>query len=311
MQIGLGPIFQPASSLPGAITELFVIVLVICGVILAVVTVWVCYCILYCRAEPGAPEPKQVHGNLKMEITWTAIPLVIVIFIFFITLRVMGKSDPAPHREPDLIVTGHQWWWEALYPANGVHVADEIHIATGKPYLLRIRSADVLHDFWTPQLGRKIHGVPGHPNDIWVEADQAGSYWGECAEYCGGQHAWMRFVIIAEPESDFEAWTKQQLQPMPGLQIGKAGRGRKIFQQEMCVNCHAIAGVSTNGTAGPDLTHLSTRQIIGGGVLTNTPENLASWLKDPQKAKPSSLMPNFNLSDEQVQELTAFLESTK
>jgi cytochrome c oxidase subunit 2 len=311
MQSGLGPIFHPMSPQAGAITGLFALVLFICGVILLIVVSSVGYCVLRCRGKDGAPEPKQVFGYRKLEMIWTTIPFAIVVFIFAMTARVMSSSDPPKNGNPDLIVIAHQWWWDVRYPAEGVHAANEIHIPTGKALLLRLESADVLHDFWVPQLSRKIHAVPGHPNEIWLEADQPGTYMGECAEYCGTQHAWMRFLVIAESPMAFDSWTRQQLQPLPANGEGAPGRAGKIFQQYTCLNCHAVSGISTNGTAAPDLTHLASRQTLGAGVLENTPDNLARWLKNPQAIKPGCLMPNFKLTDQQAQDLTDFFESAK
>lgn len=295
----------------GAISGLFAVVLVICGGILAFVVAWIVACILLCRAKDGAPEPEQIKGRKNLEITWTAIPFLIVVFIFCMTARVMSTSDPAESRPPDLIITGHQWWWDVRYASNGVHTANEIHIPIGVPLLADIESADVLHDFWAPQLARKIHAVPGHPNHIWLQADKAGTYQGECAEYCGTQHAWMRFLVIAEKPEDFNRWRETQLRPLPTTNFGMAAEGRRVFDQYSCVNCHAVAGVATNATAAPDLTHVAARETLGGCVITNTPESLARWLRNPQGLKPGCLMPNFGLTEDQVRQLVAFFEAKK
>ncbi len=295
----------------GAICGLFTLVLIICGFILAVVSVWVGCSAWRCRGKADAPEPEQIFGNRKLEITWTAIPFAVVVFIFGLTARVMSSSDPPKNRHPDLIVTAHQWWWEARYLAEGVHAANEIHIPAGQPVLLRLESADVLHDFWVPQLARKIHAVPGHPNEIWLEADQPGTYLGACAEFCGTQHAWMRFLVIAESAAAFESWTRQQLKPVPANDDAVAGRARRILQQLTCLNCHAVSGISTNGTAAPDLTHMAGRQTLGAGVMENTPDNLTRWLKNPQAIKPGCLMPDFKLTDQQVRDLADFFEAAK
>jgi cytochrome c oxidase subunit II len=308
----MGPIFHPMSPQAGAITGLFITVLVICGFIFLIVTASVGYCVLRCRAKPDAAEPEQIMGAKKLEVAWTAIPFAIVIFIFAMTARVMSSSDPPSEgRSPDLIVTGHQWWWEARYPAEGVRAANEIHIPTGKRLLLRLESADVIHDFWTPQLTRKIHAVPGHPNDIWLESDSPGEFLGVCADFCGTQHAQMRFLVVAEAPEAFDSWAKQQVQPITASADLAAGRGRKIFDQFACINCHAVNGVSTNNAAGPDLTHIAGRKTLGSDLFDNSPDNLARWLKNPQAIKPGCLMPNFGLTDEQARDVTAFLEATK
>ena len=165
------------------------------------------------RWREGEADPHQLAGNKTIEIIWTAIPCVIVVALFALTARTMSLSDPPPAPTPDLVVIGHQWWWEARYPKSGVVAANEIHIPVGKALSVRLDSADVLHEFWVPELARKITAVPGHPNHIWIEADKPGTYLGICSEFCGTQHAWMHFLIVAEPQAEFDAWEKAQLQP--------------------------------------------------------------------------------------------------
>ncbi len=164
--------------------------MIVCAAILALVTGLVAYSIWKFR-DRGGPEPKQVEGHKRLEIAWTAAPLAIVAGIFALTLRAMDASDPPSDREPDLTVIAHQWWWEVRYKSGAV-TANEIHVPTGKPLVVAVESADVVHDFWVPELGRKIDAVPGHANRVWMQADAAGTYIGACAEYCGVQHAWMR-----------------------------------------------------------------------------------------------------------------------
>ncbi len=305
------PVLSPASPDALAISHLFTILFIICGVIFALVTGLVIYSIIRYRRRPQDGEPAQVMGNTKLEIVWTAIPLMLLGWVFFLTIRVMMASDPSPRLKPDLVVIGHQWWWEVHYPNSGVVTANEIHIPTGKRLLTRVLSADVIHSFWVPELARKMDMIPGHPNHLYVEADQPGAYYGTCSEYCGAQHAWMRLTVIAEPPAQFAAWEQHQLHAAPAPATTPAARGLHTFQSMTCINCHSIAGVNGFQKVAPDLTHLATRTIIGSGVMKNTPANLALWLKNPQAIKPGCNMPNLQLTDPQVQDLVAYLETLK
>jgi cytochrome c oxidase subunit 2 len=305
------PVFNPASPQGKAISDLFFAVLVICGVILAIVSGVVAYSLVRSRARLGAGEPRQVFGSRSLEILWTVVPLLVLVWIFTITVQAMRVSDPAPTGPPDLTIIGHQWWWEARYAQSGVVTANEIHIPAGERLSVRLESADVIHDFWAPQLGRKMDMVPGLTNHIWLQADRPGTYLGACAEYCGAEHAWMRFLVIAEPPAQFAAWAARQAQPAPAPATAPEARGRQLFLQMTCVNCHAIRGFSAVANAAPDLTHLASRRTLGAGVLQNTPADLARWLKNPQAAKPSCKMPNLNLTGAQVDDLVSYFESLR
>jgi cytochrome c oxidase subunit 2 len=191
------PVFNPTSPEARAISELFLAVLVICGVILAIVTGLVAYSLVRSRAQPGAGEPRQVFGNHRLEILWTVVPVLVLMWILALTVRAMRISDPSGNDPPDLIVIGHQWWWEVRYPNRSAVTANEIHIPAGERLSVQLESADVIHDFWAPQLGRKMDMIPGLTNHIWLQADKPGTYLGACAEYCGAEHAWMRFLVVA------------------------------------------------------------------------------------------------------------------
>jgi cytochrome c oxidase subunit 2 len=263
------------------------------------------------RWREGEPDPKQFAGNHKVELIWTAIPCMIVIALFALTARTMSLSDPPPAPEPDLIVTGHQFWWEARYPKSGVVVANEIHLPLGKAFSVRLESSDVLHEFWVPELARKITAVPGHPNHLWLQADQPGTYLGICSEFCGAQHAWMHFLIVVEPAAEFAVWEQSQLQSATKTLNEATTRGLALFQQKTCVNCHAINGVTAETRVGPDLTHFASRRQLGAGIADNTPENLRRWLTDPQRIKPGCHMPDFHLTAAEVESLAAYLETLK
>ena len=306
-----GSIFDPVSPHAQAISDLFVITLWICAAIFAVVAGIVGYSLVRYRWNEGASDPVQLAGNKRVEIIWTAIPFLIVLVLFGLTVQAMEKSDPAPPLgEPDLVVIGHQWWWEVRSPKLGFVTANEIYIPVGRPISIRLDTADVLHEFWVPQLTRKMTTVPGRGNHIWMQADKPGIYQGVCSEFCGTQHAWMRFEVIAVSEGEFDAWVQQQRQ-VAAAPAGDAARGAQLFRDLTCINCHAIQGVESRPTAGPDLTHVASRRYLGSGIVPNTPENLRRWMTDPQEVKPGALMPSFKLNDEQLAHLLAYLATLR
>jgi cytochrome c oxidase subunit 2 len=301
---------SPSSPFAASIASLFEITLVVCAAIGIGVAVAIAYSLVAFPAHADGDEPPQVTGNGKLEIIWTLVPIGIVIGLFAMSLQTMAVSDPPADRAPDLVVTGHQWWWEARYP-TGVVTANEIHIPTGTPILVRLLSADVIHDFWVPQLARKMDAVPGHPNFFWMSADTPGTYGGTCAEYCGAQHAWMRLLVIADPPERFDAWQKAQLAPAAAPAATAAARGEKTFRDEACGSCHAIAGRGFDGRVAPDLTHLQMRDTLGAGATDDTPQSLAAWLRDPQSIKPGCHMPDFKLTDGKITDLVAYLEELR
>ena len=303
--------FSPGSQSTQAIFHLWMVAIAILGLIFLLVTSFIVYSLMKYRWREGEADPEQVAGQGTVELVWTVVPLCIVVLLFILTVKTMGESDPGPAPKPDLIVIGHQWWWEVRYPNSGVVTANEIHIPTGQPLSVELESVDVLHEFWVAQLARKMTTVPGHPNYIWLEADAAGSYPGSCSEFCGTEHAWMRFTVIAQSPADFAAWQRSQLQPSVPPMDAQAVDGEHLFMQMSCVNCHAIAGTPAQARVGPDLTHLAGRTQIGAGLLDNSPDNLRTWLRNPQLAKPGVEMPNFEFSDQQLTMLTDYLETLR
>ena len=306
-------LFHPVSPEAQSITHLSIFVGVVMLAILVLITVLVLYAVVKFRSRPGAPEPPQVFGNSRLEKTWTIAALITVTVIFIFTIQTMHSADrtPAPGQKPNLIIIGHQWWWEARYPDSGVVTANEIHIPLDKAWLVRLESADVIHDWWVPDLGRKIDAIPGHPNHFWIQADKPGTYLGTCAEYCGAQHAWMRIRVIVQPEAEFKAWEQRQLQVPAKPTSGLAAQGSKLFSQLTCANCHAVAGTPARADIGPDLTHVASRETLAAGRLEDTPENLGKWVSNPQAYKPGAHMPDFNFTQQQVNELVAYLETLK
>jgi cytochrome c oxidase subunit 2 len=307
--LGANDVFNPQSPLARATTDLLNLTLIVSAVILTLVSVLVLVCILRFRARPSAPgEPEQFHGHNRLELVWTAGPILLLAYLFVMTVQAMRASDPpTANQTPDVVVTGHQFWWEVRYPGSGVVTANEIHIPVGKKLLFELRSADVIHDFWVAQLSRKMDAIPEQPNSIWIEADRAGAYPGACSEFCGAQHAWMRLLVIAEPKDEFESWQKRQLESAARPEGAAAQRGALLFQRLTCVNCHAIGGSTTPVQPGPDLRHVAARTTLGAGVVANTPEGLARWIKNPQALKPGNLMPSMRLNQEQVSDLATYL----
>lgn len=333
MSASSGSIFSPVSPEAQAISHLFIVTLWICAAIFAIVAGIVGYSLAKYRWRDGDPDPAQLAGNKTVEIVWSVIPFLIVLLLFGLTVHAMERSDPPASGPPDLIVVGHQWWWEIQDPKHGFVTANEIHIPVGRQISVQLDATDVLHEFWIPQLTRKMTTVPGAKNHVWMEADRPGIYQGVCSEFCGTQHAWMRFEVVAEPQDDYDAWVRRQQMPARSVS-GAPARGRDVFRQMTCVNCHAIrdreivaqlasleiAGPrATLGTspspdsrrpnAGPDLTHLASRRRIGSAIVANTPENLRRWLEDPSQVKPGVKMLNFKLRRDQIDDLVAYFET--
>jgi cytochrome c oxidase subunit 2 len=306
-------LFPAASGEAYDINRLFLQYMILAGIIISLVAGLVIIAAIRFRSGRRPETPPQVFGNKYLEITWTVLPGMALALFFYLTIKTMMEIN-APFskgRKPDIVVVAHQWWWEMHYPDYKLITANELHIPVGKRLLMRVESADVIHDWWVPALGRKIDAVPGRLNYNWIEANAPGDYEGTCSEYCGMQHAWMRIKVIAQPPAEFQKWIahQQQIPPLPTDSV--AQRGALLFQNMACANCHRIAGTPAESHIGPDLTHLASRETILSGMLPNTPENLQRWLKNPQKIKEGAHMPDFRLSPEQIKDLTTYLEALK
>lgn len=305
--------FNSGSPQAEAAVSLFNVVFLISLLIFVIVAGGVIFSAIRFRQRPGEGDPPQIEGNRWLEVTWVVVPLFLLGFVSVLTLQKLDLIKPPapPDPQPDLIVTGYQWWWDVEYPQAGVITANEIHIPTGQRVLLRLKGGDVIHSFWVPELGGKADMVPGHPVYLWLEASQPGTYNGACTEFCGNQHAWMRLRVVAQTPEAYQAWLAAQAKNPPAPTSGAAAQGAQFFQQSTCVNCHAIRGTAAKARVGPDLTHLASRETLAAGVLTNTSDHLAQWLKDPQAVKPGNHMPAFGLSNDQIQQLVAYLETLK
>ena len=305
--------FVPQSPMAQAISNIFILTLWIGAAVGLLVFVLVTIAIIRFRRRAGdEKEPKQIYGNRRLEIAWTVAPALLLIFLFGLTVKTSFTSDPTiSSKDPDVVVIGHQWWWEIRYPKYGVITANEVHLPVGQKVIGDFESADVIHDFWVPELGRKIDMIPGHPNQMYVQVDKPGIYLGTCAEYCGTEHAWMRIRVIAQTPEEFAAWIKSQQQVPAVPTTGEAAQGAQLFQAIPCQSCHTIAGTAAKGTVGPDLTHFASRQTLGTGVLDNNAGTLTAWLSNPQAIKPGIYMPNLRLSNDQITALVAYLETLK
>jgi cytochrome c oxidase subunit 2 len=205
-------------------------------------------------------------------------------------------------------VTGHQWWWEIRYPGTRAVTANELHIPVRTPVRVEVRTADVIHSFWVPELNRKIDTIPGTTNAIELDADAVGSYRGQCAEFCGVQHAHMGLVVVAEPAAQFRQWLAGQARPAAPPATAAARRGQELFTSAGCQSCHAIRGTAASGDVGPDLTHLASRKTLGALAIPNTREYLRSWIVGSQQVKPGNQMPDLDLAPDRLDDLTAYLE---
>jgi cytochrome c oxidase subunit 2 len=310
-------IWAPASTPAHEIYGVSLFVLLITGTIFAVVGGLLAYVIIRFRARDGEDalhEPAQVYGSTQVELAWTVIPVLIVVVLFLTTARIIFaiQDAPKPKSALDVTVVGHQFWWEFRYPKYGIVTANELHIPVSTPEqpvptYLRLLSADVDHSFWVPQLGGKTDLIPNHPNQMWFDPDKTGLYLGQCAQFCGIEHAKMLLRVYVDTPDQFAAWVKNQQQP--GVQDAAVTAGRHVFETQACMNCHTVTGTAAKGTFGPDLTHLASRATIASGAVTNTPENLRAWIQDPNQFKPGALMPAMQLSDQQVDQLVAYLDT--
>jgi cytochrome c oxidase subunit 2 len=309
-------IFSPASTPSQSIFSLSMFVFAITGGIFIVVAGLIAYAAVRFRQRPDddGSEPPQVFGSNQIELSWTIIPVLIVVVLFLATARMIFAIQDAPKPAAALEVTaiGHQFWWEFRYPALHITTANELHVPvssveTPRPTFLKLTSADVIHSFWIPRLAGKTDLVPNRINELWMDPHTAGMYEGQCAQFCGVEHAKMLLRVYVDTPEQFAAWVKQEQQP--GTQNAAVSLGRQQFESQACVNCHTIAGTSAHGQFGPDLTHLASRRSIASGAAENTTANLERWIADPDLIKPESLMPSMHLTPDQVREITAYLNT--
>jgi cytochrome c oxidase subunit 2 len=243
-----------------------------------------------------------------------AVPIVVLAALFVWSDVFVLRSTAAPSRKSTKMtigVVGHQWFWEVRYPGTKAVTANEIHIPTMTRVNLVGTTADVIHSFWVPELNRKTDLIPGHPNRLLLEADRPGAYRGQCAEFCGLQHAHMAMWVYAEPPEKFRAWLANMAKPAKPPANAEARRGQRVFLSTACASCHTIRGTNAQGKVGPDLTHLGTRTTLAALVLPNNRGALEEWLRDPQHVKPGNRMPRVPLSDADYRALAVYLEGLR
>src|SRR5580700_1509614 len=311
-------IFDSHSTPADSIRHLSFFVLGVTGLIFLVVFSLLSYVVVKfrSRAADTEREPAQVYGSTQIELAWTIIPILIVVVLFLATARVIHaiQDAPKPAEAVEVTAIGHQFWWEFLYPGLGVVTANELHVPVSNPSnptptFITLLSADMDHSFWVPRLTGKTDLIPNRTNNTWIDPREAGIYLGQCAQYCGTQHAKMLLRVYVEPPDQFKRWVQEESKP---AQVSDAfSEGRRIFESMACINCHAISGTVADGRFGPDLTHLMSRETIASGAASNTPENLRLWIHDPDAIKPGSLMPAMKLTDQDLDALTAYLETLR
>jgi cytochrome c oxidase subunit II len=255
-------------------------------------------------------RPESPLGDRFVLIGGAIIPGVVLLAILLISLRTQVALS-LPETALTIEVVGHQWWWEVHYPEEQIEIANELYIPVGEPVRIKLTSADVIHSFWVPNLQGKTDMIPGITNEMWIAANRPGTFRGQCAEYCGVQHALMALVVVAVPREEFDQWITSMQEPTAEPETELQRRGRAVFMEASCNNCHAVADTPAVGQRGPDLTHIGSRRTIGSGVLPNNRGNLAGWISNPQVLKPGNLMPRTHLEPDDLHALVAYLETLK
>jgi cytochrome c oxidase subunit II len=242
------------------------------------------------------------------------VPLAVNVGVFVVANFVVAQATEAPDPRTTRMtveVTGHQWFWEVRYPGTRAVTANELHIPAGTRVNVVAKSADVIHSFWVPALNRKIDMIPGHPNRVLLESDRVGRYRGQCAEFCGLQHAHMAFYVFVDPPGRFRTWLAGEARDRTPPRSAQQRRGEQVFLNAGCASCHTIRGTSARGAIGPDLTHVGSRTTLAALTIPNTPAELARWIRDPQRVKPGNRMPALGLPDADVRALVAHLEGLR
>jgi cytochrome c oxidase subunit 2 len=314
---------NPAGDMAQTLENLFLFIFWLAVAVFVVVQALLIVVLVRFRQRKGHEQdiPVQTHGNTPLEIAWTIAPAIIVIAITIPTIQNIAPTYAAPANvvaeeggdQMTIEVIGHQWWWEFRYLDSAGEVdfvtANEMHIPINTIVNLNLTSEDVIHSFWVPRLAGTRDVIPGRQNTLWLNANEPGVYPGACKELCGLSHALMRHLVIAETPQDYETWAVLQRQPVTIAADRQAGW--ELFQSKGCVGCHAIEGTEAQGDVGPDLTHFGSRTTIAANALEKTldDETLARWLRNPSEVKPGALMPDLNLTEQEISTVVGFLES--
>jgi len=316
----LHSMFSPASPQAQSIARLWWWMFAVGGLIWVGVIVAMFYVVRSARGRRGADDLQHVeparHQRMERVVSGAVFGAILVLIGFLIYDFGVGRAlAQHPSRALTIELIGHQWWWEVQYddtnPSKRLVTANEIHIPTGQPVQFKLSSTDVIHSFWVPSLNGKRDLIPGYTSSHWITADKPGVYRGQCAEFCGLQHAKMALDIIAEPPEQFRAWLARSSQPSTPPADSSLLSGQRVFLAAGCSVCHAIGGTPAQATIGPTLTHLKTRPWIAAGTLRNTRENIEAWITNPQAFKPGTRMPAIPLQPRELTALVAYLETLK
>ncbi|MGQ0521297.1 MAG: cytochrome c oxidase subunit II [Actinomycetota bacterium] len=288
-------------------------VFIIAGFVFVLVQALVIYSAVKFRRRSDDERPVQVHGNVRMELTWTIIPAAVLAVVGVLTVGTIVDLDEVPEGA-DVVhvdVVGHQWWWEYRYPDHGVVTANELHIPVGVPIAINLESVDVIHSFWVPKLAGKIDAIPNRSNHMTLQAETPGTYFGQCAEFCGLSHGDMRLRVVAHEPADFEKWVASNVEEaeLPTeAEDEEAAAGAALFRAKGCASCHTVKGFAA-GEVGPDLTHLQQRKTFAGAIFDLNEKNMRAWLRNPPEEKPGSIMPDLDLTEEEITSLIAYLDT--
>lgn len=313
-----GPAAKSINNLSWAMTILFLVTTLIMGILLA---------IAFYRRRGTLAEHAPISaggGQLWIAIGGIAIPIVVLTILFVIGLSLMSdfpihgmpgmpsSSQMVGSMKPEIVVVGHQWWWEIRYlnddPSKTFTTANELHLPVGRPVNVEVKTADVMHSFWIPALNGKVDLIPGQPNFIRLLASQPGVYTGQCAEYCGAEHSLMRLMAVAQDPSDYQEWVADQLKPGAQPASPEAKAGEQIFLSSPCASCHTVRGTPAGGSIAPDLTHIGSRKMLASDIFPNNDAYLEAWITNAQSLKPECLMPSLpDFTGEQVSDLVAYL----
>lgn len=324
-------VLEPEGPVARQLDKLWDPVFLVATVVFVIIHVLLLVIIVKFRRRSDDDAPVQTHGNAKAELAWTIAPALVLAILGFLTVGTIFDINerPAGADVEQVKVIGHQWWWEYQYGEHDIVTANELVIPVGAPVDLELTSDDVIHSFWPPKLAGKVDTIPGRTNHMTVQADRPGMYWGQCAEYCGESHGWMRLRVRALSAADYEQWIEDQQKEQdeilaageapPAAEEGVAlsdeelaANGYSIFMGTGgCAGCHTVAGTPAAGKIGPNLTHLFSRSTFAGSIFDLNEENLRKWLRDPQAEKPGNKMQIRNLSEEEITQLIAYLETLK
>jgi cytochrome c oxidase subunit II len=318
---GIQNAINPAGPQANNLSRLWWLMFIVCSVVFVLVMIAVLLSLRNRTDAETAPvlELPQPQEQRRRNVVISMVSVtVIILFVFLIASFSAGRSMTAElaHKNGLAIdITGHQWWWEIRYKdvdaSNIFTTANEIHIPVGVPVTFTLYGSDVIHSFWVPNLAGKKDLIPGKVNTLWLQADKPGVYRGQCAEYCGLQHAQMALWVIAEPQEQFNAWKQSQTQTSITPASDSQKRGQQVFLSSTCVMCHAINGTTAGSNIGPNLTHVGSRNTLAAATMANTRDHLAQWIKDSQQIKPGNKMPQNNLSDADLNSLVDYLQSLK